>query len=116
MADIVDVARCNDVPNLGFTLLTEKPVLPIESVSGSFYLRAPVQDKAGVMAKLGAVLSNHNVSIEALIQKDARRSGDAQVVIVTNEVVEADIRAAIEELEQLDTVTDRISMIRLFAA
>lgn len=114
MADIIDTARHLNVPNLGFTELRKRPVLPIDSITASYYLRLSVEDKAGVMANVSTVLSNHNVSIEALIQKDARKS-DAQIVIVTNEVVESEINGAIAELERLDAVTAPVSMIRVFS-
>ncbi len=112
MADLIDAARGNQVPNLGFTRLEDKPVLPISGVTSSYYLRLSVLDKAGVMANVSTVLSNHDVSIEALIQKDARVS-DAQIVIVTNEVIESSIMNAINELEQLGEVTAPVSMIRV---
>lgn len=114
MADIVDIARDNRVANLGFNALRVRTVLPIDQIVSSYYLRLSVLDKAGVMADVSTVLSNHNVSIEALIQKDARVS-DAQIVIITNEVVEAEINLAIEELERLEAVTAPVAMIRVFS-
>lgn len=112
MADIIDTVRGTQVPNLGFKSLSEPNFLPITSVSSSYYLRLGVEDKAGVMANVSTVLSNHEVSIEALIQKDARVS-DAQIVILTNEVQESKIDAAISELESLDAVTSSVSRIRV---
>nr|MCS5582250.1 hypothetical protein [Pseudomonadales bacterium] len=57
-------------------------------------------------------LSRHRVSIEALIQKDARR-GDAQIVILTDEVLESEMVDAISEIESNEVVTSRVSMIRV---
>ena len=64
------------------------------------------------MAHVSSILGNHDVSIEALIQKDARVSA-AQIVIVTNEVPESDLDRAIAELESLDDLTSSISRIRV---
>ena len=114
MADIIDTARGTRVPNSGFNDLSEPNFLPVSSIECSCYLRLGVEDKAGVMANVSTVLSNHDVSIEALIQKDARVR-DAQIVIVTNEVPESRMDAAISELESLDAVTSAVSRIRVAA-
>jgi homoserine dehydrogenase len=113
MADIIDVARSGmSLPNAGFAALQDLPVLPIEKTRSSYYLRLGVLDRAGVMAKVSTILSQHNVSIEALIQKDARVE-DAQIVILTNEVEEAEMNGAIEELGSLEDVTSEITRIRV---
>lgn len=112
MADIIDAVRNSDVPNLGFVQQIESEVLKVDQVVGSCYLRLEVLDRPGVMANVSTTLSNHGVSIEALNQKDARL-GDAQIVIITNEVVEADMNAAIEELQALPAVTNDVVRIRL---
>jgi len=113
MADIIDLARANlQVPNLGFTAMSDAPVVDISSIRSSYYLRLGVHDRPGVMAHVSSILGNHDVSIEALIQKDARVSA-AQIVIVTNDVPESDLDTAIAELESLDDLTSSISRIRV---
>jgi homoserine dehydrogenase len=69
-------------------------------------------DQAGVMANVSTILSRHRVSIEALIQKDARR-GDTQIVILTDEVLESEMLDAISEMESNEAVTSKVSMIRV---
>jgi len=113
MADIIDAARSGQsLPGMGFARLKDSPIVSIENISSSYYLRLCVVDRPGVMAHISSILSDHEVSIEALIQKDARRS-DAQIVIVTNDVVESDINVAMSELEALGEVTTAISRIRV---
>ena len=124
MADIVDMVRSESaykesahsisMPNLGFTSLISAEVLPIGAISSSYYLRLGVIDRAGVMADVSTILSNHGVSIEVLVQKDARLR-DAQIVIVTNEVLESEMNRVITELESLDDVTSAVSRIRVSA-
>lgn len=114
MADIIDVCRSgNNQPSAGFSELRERAVLPISEVVCSSYLRLSVVDQAGVMAEISSVLGNHQVSIEALVQKDARHSGAAQIVLVTDEVKEAQVDAAITELESLEAVTSQVTRIRV---
>ena len=112
MADIIDIVRGGKLPDLGFVSLTPVNVLPIEKIRSSYYLRLGVVDRAGAMANVSTILGRHKVSIEALIQKDARR-GDAQIVILTDEVLESEMVAAISEIESTDVVTSEVSMIRV---
>lgn len=112
VADVLDLCRGNDIANLGFHSLNPVEILPIDQIVSSYYLRLGVEDRAGVMANVSRVLSEHSVSIEALVQKDARLS-DAQIVILTNEVKESDMQAAIVQLGSLAEVTSEISRIRV---
>ena len=112
MADIIDIGRGGKLPDLGFVSLAPTGILPIEKIMSSYYLRLGVVDQAGVMANVSTILSRHRVSIEALIQKDARR-GDAQIVILTDEVLESEMVDAISEIESNEAVTSKVSMIRV---
>jgi len=113
MADIIDLVRSgNNLPNLGFSIIETLSISDIESIFSSYYLRLGVRDKPGVLADVSYILGEHDVSIEALVQKDARPS-DAQIVIVTNEVMESAINAAIKEVSSLEEVTSDITRIRV---
>ena len=112
MADIIDIARGGKLPDLGFVSLSPTGILAIEKIRSSYYLRLGVVDQAGVMANVSTILSRHRVSIEALIQKDARR-GDTQIVIMTDEVLESEMLDAISEMESNEAVTSKVSMIRV---
>src|SRR5204862_981502 len=64
VADLVDVTRLitadpeHRVPHLAFQpdQLSNDPVLPIEEVETSYYLRMRVQDKPGVLARVTRIL------------------------------------------------------------
>ena len=112
MADIIDIVRGGKLPDLGFVSLAPTGILAIEKIRSSYYLRLGVVDQAGVMANVSTILSRHRVSIEALIQKDARR-GDTQIVILTDEVLESEMLDAISEMESNEAVTSKVSMIRV---
>ena len=112
MADIIDIVRGGKLPDLGFVSLAQTDILSIEKIKSSYYLRLDVVDQAGVMANVSTILSRHRVSIEALIQKDARR-GNTQIVILTDEVLESEMADAISEIESNEAVTSKVSMIRV---
>ncbi len=115
MADIIDVVRTGagqPPPNLGFTDISGSDILSIEDIRSSYYLRLIVEDEAGVMAKVAAILSSQDISIEALIQKDARPD-DARIVIVTDEVAESAVNKCIAALEAESDVIRSVARIRV---
>ena len=100
------------LPNLGFSRLATLPLLPMDRTRHSCYLRIAAEDKAGVMAQVSSVLSSHEVSIEALIQKDAR-GGDATIAILTNEAPEAAMNRCCQQIAALAAVQAPPTRIRL---
>ena len=81
------------------------------------YLKIPAIDQPGVFAEVAEVLSRHEVSIEAVIQRpQAIRSGAepwVPIIILTNDVSEAVVRDCVAELGGLDGVTGEIARIRV---
>ena len=119
IADVIDIVRTqgvDTVANLGFmsAALDDRRVVDITEITTSAYLRLIVADKPGVMAHISTILSQHQISIEALIQKDAQ-GDDAHVVIITNDVLEKDLNAAMDELTSLEETKGEIARIRVAA-
>ncbi|VVE81219.1 homoserine dehydrogenase [Pandoraea sputorum] len=124
VADIVDVTRLQTadpehrVPHLAFQhdSLSDTPVLPIDEVTTSYYLRLRVVDRAGVMAELTRILADLNISIDALLQKESRE-GEHQtdIIILTHQTLEKHINAAIAKIEAMDTVLSKVTRIRMEA-
>jgi homoserine dehydrogenase len=69
-----------------------------------YYFRLIVEDKPGVIARIGSVLARHEVSMHSLIQRGTTATGQAEVVYVTHRVREGDLRAALAEIAALDVV------------
>jgi len=121
IADLVDLARTFDADNnarpahLGFRAdsINNIGVLPVEEVETSYYLRLQVQDHTGVMAKLTQILSERDISIEAMIQKEAKGgNSNATVVLLTHEVKEQIMNEAIAAIEALEYVSGSVTRIR----
>jgi len=113
VADIIDVMRDGDsVANLGFDALMDLPMVDISSIESAYYLRLRVLDKPGVLAKITTILSRYKISIESLIQKDAKR-GEAPIILVSNIVLEKVMDEAIDAISNLDEVLTDITKIRV---
>ncbi|HXZ48868.1 MAG TPA: homoserine dehydrogenase, partial [Usitatibacter sp.] len=89
VADLVDVTRMatadpeHRVPHLAFQpdQLSDTPVLGIQDVETSYYLRMRVLDRPGVLADITRVLADCKISIEAMVQREPGE-GESQVDIV----------------------------------
>jgi homoserine dehydrogenase len=115
VADLLDIARGSRVPTFSVPaarLRTLAPV-PIERRVGAFYLRLMVVDRPGVIADVAAALRDHEVSMEALIQRVRSREEAVPVVITTHDVVEASMAAALARIAALETVVEPPRMIRI---
>ena len=126
VADIIDIARQLRagaaqplVPPLhyhgGTSNVHEAPIVhvaPMDSIESECYLRIPVLDRMGVMARITRALEQHGISIEAVIQKEVR-GGSVPIVLLTHAVAESAMNAAIAELGSLADVVGPIGRIRV---
>jgi homoserine dehydrogenase len=124
VADLVDIARLIDaapearVPYLAFQpdAMSALPVLPLDQVVTSFYLRLRVADKAGVLAKITGILAEQGISIDAVIQREADEvSGEGNqtdLIILTHDTSEGGMNKAIAAMQALPTVLAPIVKLR----
>lgn len=122
VADIVDVVRSltadpgNRVPHLAFQsdALSDLPVLPMEEVETAFYLRLQAKDQPGVLAEVTKILGEEEISIEAMLQREPEEGEvDVNVILLTQRVKEGRMNAAIQAIEALAVITDRVTRIRV---
>ncbi|GAA7759944.1 MAG: homoserine dehydrogenase [Burkholderiaceae bacterium] len=122
IADLVDVTRLHTadpnhrVPHLAFQPdeLSSVPVLPIDEVTSSYYLRMRVSDETGVLAEITRILAEAGISIDAMLQKESRE-GEPQtdIIILTHLTREKHVNAAIRSIEALQTVLSPVTRLRM---
>ena len=121
IADLVDVARGlvngapYTVPALAFQPASLKalPLLPITAIESSYYLRLRVADEPGVLKALTGILAEHEISIEAILQKEPRGDEDATVALITSRVQEARFNAALAAMQALPFVREGAGRLRV---
>ena len=117
IADIVDIARNlagNVVPPPIGELSEHTQVQPIAELQTRYYIRMTATDKPGVLAQVGGVLGNRDISIASAIQKETDEVAQrAEIVLMTHRANESDMQQAIRELEALDTVAEVGNMVRV---
>jgi len=122
VADLVDVTRMHTadpkqrVPHLGVqpNLLLDIPILPMEEVETSYYLRLQALDRPGVLADITCILAELEISIDAMVQKEPRKDEEqVDIIVLTHLSIEKNINAAIARIEELSSVMGKITRIRL---
>ncbi len=120
VADLVDVTRLhtsdpgNRVPHLAFqpSALADTPILNMEDIRTSYYLRLTVEDRSGVLADLTRILADHRISINSMMQEQDGEN-QATIIFLTHEAREGDVNTAIKTIEAMPFVHSRITRIRL---
>ena len=129
VADITDMVRVmgsdptHQVPPLAFQTdaLKDLTVLKADDVESGFYLRITAEDKPGVMADIAGIFGRHNISLEAISQKepDAANAADESsatllpIVMLSHRVREGVMRQAIAEVEALASVPTSVTLLRV---
>ena len=121
VADLVDVTRLltadpeNRVPHLAFQpdAMDDTPILSIDDVRTSYYLRFSVADQPGVLADIARVLANGGISIGSMIQQPSESADTAELIFLTHEAVERNVNEAIAKIEALPFVRSSVTRIRM---
>ena len=122
VADLVDVTRMHTadpkhrVPHLAFQpdLLSNIPILSMEDVETSYYIRLRAMDKPGVLADITRILAGLDISIDAMVQKEPNEGEDqVDIIMLTHLAVEKNINLAIIKIEKLPAVMGNVTRIRL---
>lgn len=122
VADLVDVVRTltadpnNRVPHLAFQpdALSDLPIVPMEEVKTSYYLRMRAQDRPGVLAEVAQILATEQISIEAVIQKEPVAGQEfVPLIMLTHRIREKKMNAALARIEALDSIDGRVTRLRL---
>jgi len=121
IADLVDITRLHTadpdhrVPHLAFQpdAMNDTPILPMEQVLTSFYLRLIVADEAGVLSRITTILAEHDISIDAVLQREsAEGEKQTDLIILTHETVEGRMNKALAQMQALPTVLAPIVRLR----
>jgi homoserine dehydrogenase len=122
VADLVDVTRMltadpeQRVPHLAFQpdQLHDTPILPMGKVETAYYLRLSAYDRPGVMADVTRILADNEISIDAMLQKEAEEGEDVvDVIILTHRCLEERANNAIAKIEKLNSMANKVVRIRL---
>ncbi len=122
VADIIDVVRqmaadaSDRIPYQAFQddQLVDETIVPMDEVRTGFYIRITAADEAGVLSGITRLLSEHNINIQAIIQKpnDKQDDNTVPIIILVQRSREGDVSAALEKIAALEHVNSDITRIR----
>ncbi len=112
--DLLDIAegKTLPMPNSGEALVLGTT----ETAKRRHYLRFSAVDQAGVLAQICNIFWKYNISIAAVIQKEAVSKEFVPIVMTTHLAKEGDLQAAIEQVDKLDVVKAKTKTIRILTA
>ena len=86
----------------------------MDQVETACYLRLQAVDRPGVLADITGILADQEISIEALLQKEAPAHADSvPIVILVNQVSEQRMNAALAAIQALDSIRAPATRIRV---
>ena len=115
VGDVIEIARNirrGATGRLGCTCYDHKPVLSIDRLRTKYYVRLIAHDRPKVLASLASVFGDFHVSIESVVQR-ALPGGDAEIVWITHQTLEANLRSALDVIRRLHIVSGIENWIRV---
>jgi len=112
--DLLDIADGKDLPMPSSA--EELALGNTEDAQRRYYLRFSALDQAGVLGKISGIFGEHNISIAAVIQKEAVTKDFVPLVMTTHLAREGDIQSALQEVDQLQVVRAKTRIIRILNA
>lgn len=116
IGDLFDTAkniRFHCTGHMNCTCYKNLPIKCVDDVINRYFMRIQVEDRPGVLAAVTSVFGKNMVSIEQFIQK--RKTEDfAEIVIITEEVAERNVRKSFEELKGMSMIKKISAVIRVY--
>ena len=73
--------------------------LPVsDDWQSKYFLRMKAQDAPGVLAEVAGLLAGENISVSAMVQKDATPDGKATLIIITHSAPEKAVQRVVKAL------------------
>jgi homoserine dehydrogenase len=115
VADLIDLARGFHVPAFGIpaSRMKQGGWTDTSAIVSHFYLHLVVLDRPGVLADISAIMRDHEVSMEAVIQRGRDPDKPVSVVITSHAVAQSRIEQAVARIARLKSMADRPCLMRI---
>lgn len=91
----------------------ERHIKSEDKIMAKFYLRLTVEDQVGVLNQITSIFAKEQLSFESVVQKPTKNPLDAQLIIITHEVILSNYLKALRQLKQLDHIKNIDSSYRV---
>jgi homoserine dehydrogenase len=117
IADIMALCREGMLPNntgFGDAPYAEAAILDPALTSSKYYFRFSVNDRPGVLSEVAGVMGHRNISIAQVVQMGNVHGKTVPIVFLSHEAQEANVRAALEEIDAFSFITAPTVRFRIF--
>ena len=92
-----------------------KPILPIQELESSYYVRVPCSNEPGVIGKITSIFGRYNINISSAHADIAKELPihTGYVHIFVNNAREKNLRRAIKYISKLDLVVNKVKFFRI---
>ena len=119
IADVINIAQnINTRRDNAPRFIPEKTsgIKPMADIETRYYFRMNVEDQAGVLAQIAAIMGKNSISISSVIQQESDPSNKtAEIVIMTHPAKEKAVQKAMKIINKLDIVKEISNFIRVEA-
>ncbi len=114
VSDCLDIIKNMDKPVAYGPKYTQvKRIKDMKQIKSKYYMRFTVIDKPGVLHAISGILSEFNISIASVTQKERKKGQEVPIFMMIHEALERDIREAVKKIDKLDVVKDKTLFIRV---
>ncbi len=114
VGDCIDIIENKEKPVLyGPVKTSVKTISDIADLKSKYYLRLLTEDKPGVLHEISGILTEHNISIGSMTQKQQDEKEGIPIFMVTHTALEMDMREAVDKIDQLDCIKDKTVFVRV---
>ncbi len=94
------------VSPFAYTSVEASEPLPIGLQKRSWYLRFRISDRPGIIASMAAVLAEHEISIDAVLQIPSTEKTNLPFVITVESTAETSVRTAVSRMASFDFMVE----------
>ena len=114
VGDCIDIIQNMAKPVLyGPSKTSVRTISGITDLRSRYYLRLLTEDKPGVLHEISGILSEHNISIGSMTQKQKQDNEGIPIFMVTHTALEKDMRGAVNKIDNLECVKTETIFIRV---
>lgn len=85
----------------------------MNEIKSKYYLRLMVTDEPGVLHEISGILSDLDISLESVSQKQEEEGKEVPIFMVTHQAIEKNVQEAVKRIENLNMVNGEVIFIRL---
>ena len=110
-----EIASSSNIPSLGYKIENLSEYDKFESLNNEspYYLRIMTKDIPGVLSKITKIFTDFNISIRKILQipESSKLDNPIPIIIATHRVKKNKLIEAINKIENLNFVLDKISIL-----